>query len=370
MTKVCHITNVHPQRDVRIFEKECVSLANLGYEVHLVAPGENCIANGVHIHGIGERPISRMVRMTKFARKAYEEAMKVDAAIYHFHDPELIPYGIKLKKHGKKVVFDSHENILDQFAEKEYIPKLLRVVLNCIFVSYLRHSCKKFDAIISVDPVICNKYKMLNPNTIMVKNYPQLEEIEYKKSTSKYICFAGGISRQWNHDVVINAIEAIDDLKYVLCGSADQEYLDYLQTLPGWRNVDYRGRVSHNKALELLQGGLAGVALCSYSRNTNGKLGTLGNTKLFEIMMCGIPVICTDFEAWKQIVEKGNAGYCIHPQCVDDLKKILLQLIRDENVSISMGKNGKRMVKTLYNWAQEELVLKELYESICRKEKS
>ena len=33
--KVCHVTCAHPRYDARIFEKECVTLANDGYEVCL-----------------------------------------------------------------------------------------------------------------------------------------------------------------------------------------------------------------------------------------------------------------------------------------------------------------------------------------------
>ena len=32
MTKACHITSAHGPEDVRVFRKECVSLAKAGYE--------------------------------------------------------------------------------------------------------------------------------------------------------------------------------------------------------------------------------------------------------------------------------------------------------------------------------------------------
>ena len=364
MTKVCHITNVHPQRDIRIFEKECVSLADFGYEVHLVAPGASCDIKNVQIHGIGERPTSRKTRMTKYAKKAYEEALKIDADIYHFHDPELILYGLKLKQKKKKVIFDSHENILDQFVEKDYIPKWIRVVLNFAFVKCLKYSCRKFDAIVTVDPCICQKYSLLNENSVIISNYPLIEKIDGVEMQGKYICFAGGISSQWNHEVIINAIDKIDGFKYVLCGKADELYLEHLKRLPGWKNVDYRGVVDHNEALRLLRGGIAGIALCSPSRNTNGKNGTIGNTKLFEIMMCGLPVICTNFTSWNEIVKTYDCGYCIEYNNVEQLYLVLRKIIDNPEKARTMGINGNNAILKKYNWNIEAKKLSELYKKL------
>ena len=64
MIKVCHMTSAHEEEDIRIFRKECVSLAEAGYDVYLVERVESYEKNGVHIVGVGEIPTSRRRRMT------------------------------------------------------------------------------------------------------------------------------------------------------------------------------------------------------------------------------------------------------------------------------------------------------------------
>ena len=68
--RVVHLTSRHPADDVRIFLKECRSLANAGFEVHLVAPGAvEQTRDGVAVHGFtpadGVRPLRIARRLSR-----------------------------------------------------------------------------------------------------------------------------------------------------------------------------------------------------------------------------------------------------------------------------------------------------------------
>lgn len=365
MVKVCHMTSAHNQRDVRIFQKECVTLAKNGYEVYLVASGESCTVDGVHIVGFGEYAKKRWKRIIFSSLKTYQLAKDLNADIYQFHDPELLPYGYLLKRKGKKVVFDSHENLFLYIQEKEYLPFGIGKILGKIFSAFLKKICKKMDAIISVDPLICEEYKKINKNVVQLANFPVLEEILNNtfEEEKKGIAFAGGVEKNWNHIAVIEALGKVSQkIVYTICGPTDQRYMEQMQALPQWEQVDFKGRVPHKEALKVLKKSAIGVALCSYSNNTNQKRGTLGNTKLFEIMMTGIPVVCTRFELWEEIITGYGCGICIEdPKNSDEIANALEYLLKHKDQAREMGIQGQRAVKEKYNWGLEEPKLLGLY---------
>src|SRR5690606_37668892 len=119
--------------DTRIFLKECASLANNGFSVSLiVADGKKHEQkNNVAIYDIGASK-DRLDRMRNVTSRVFKKAVELDAEIYHLHDPELIPIGLKLKKLGKKVIFDAHEDLPNQILSKHYISPLIRKPLSTI----------------------------------------------------------------------------------------------------------------------------------------------------------------------------------------------------------------------------------------------
>jgi glycosyltransferase involved in cell wall biosynthesis len=198
----------------------------------------------------------------------------------------------------------------------------------------------------------------------MVTNYPIIESKDEEfaiYSGNRTLCFAGGISEQWMHENIIKAVAKCEKVKYVLCGK-ETEYLSFLKTMPEWLIVDYKGMLPHNEIFKILEESGIGVALAD--NRLYGNYGTLGNTKLFEEMLAGIPVICTDFILWREIVDEYNCGICVNPYDIDAIMDAINYLLDNEKIAKQMGENGRRAVLEKYNWGVEEKKLLDLYERI------
>lgn len=368
MKKVCHVTSVHPRKDVRIFEKECVSLAKAGYDVSLVVndtlPNEVC--DGVKIISTQYKPKNRIDRIFKSVDIVGDCALQVDADIYHLHDPELLQLVSKLQKKGKTVIFDAHEDVENQILDKKWIPGGLRKPLSKVYSIYASRVLSKVAAIVTVTPHLVTKNIKNNPNTILVTNYPILRESVECNLTDNFkhpsLCFAGGIHNQYNHENILEAIENIDDIKYALAGRATEEYLAKLKNMPAWSKVDYYGVISHDEVYEMYSKASIGMAI-HFSSQLAG-VGSLGVLKLFEFMGAGIPVVCTNYPLWQEIIDKYKCGICVDPHSVEEIRSAIQKLINNPEEAMAMGKRGREAAENEFSWVLEEKKLISLYKNL------
>lgn len=362
--RICHVTSVHPANDVRIFFKECISLAKC-YEVFLIAPNvEDADKNGVHLRGV-DLPQGRLRRQLHLDR-VLKKALEVDAAIYHFHDPELIPIGLKVKRHGKTVIFDSHEDVPMQILTKEYLPRWSRPAISRMYASVERRRLSRYDAIVTVTPTILDRMKSINPNSVMVTNYPEYHDTPHPwdERQQKYVCFAGEIAERYMHENILKSLESTS-VRYILAGRVFIDtYFQRLKSMPAWDKVEYLGVVPPEEVNDIYRRADIGLVLLDYSPNVGYHKGTLGVLKMFEYMMAGIPVIATDFELWRDIIEHHQCGICIDPHNPQAIADAINFYIEHPDLAHQHGENGRQAVRDIYNWTRQEEILFNLYQGL------
>lgn len=369
MIKICHMTCVHKRYDTRIFMHECKSLAANGFDVSLiVADGKgNEVKDNVKIYDVGSNKVSRLKRMTKIAKLVKEKAIELNCEVYHFHDPELMFAGLSLYRKGKKVIVDMHEDHPSYIAEADYIP--LPKLVAFLYEKLENYAVKRFSGVITTRQVINERLEKYNSNIQMITNYPNLSrEFKGHKNDTDGICviaFAGAVVDSWRHKLIIQAIENIDKVKYILAGPVSESYLETLKSLKGWSKVEYIGEVPYSKVCEMYESATLGIAVYHYCNNMGGKEGNLANTKMFEFMNFGLPFICTDFRLWKQIVEQEEkCGICVNPYSQEDITNAIMYMINHPEERKLMGLNSRKAAELKYNWESQEKLLVDFYNNL------
>ena len=358
--KVCILTTAHPVFDIRIYYKQARSLIKTGYKLTLIAQ-HNIDEEKDNIRIIAlPQAKNRIKRMLYLPWKAYILALKHNADVYHFHDPELIPVGLMLKLRGKKVIYDVHEDVPRQILNKVWINKNLRTTISRLYEALENWAAKRFNYIIGATPKICERFSKINEKTENINNYPLLNELfdnALQKCKQSEICYIGGISKERG---IVELIESLDcvNVKLNLAGGFSSSTLRKELTLKrGWEKVIEYGHVDRMEVKKILERSFAGIVLFHDRPNhVNAQ-----PNKMFEYMSAGIPVISSYFPLWKVIVEKNNCGLCVNPKNSKEISKAINWLLDNPSKAIEMGLNGRKAVEEKYNWEKEEGKLFKIY---------
>jgi glycosyltransferase involved in cell wall biosynthesis len=366
-TSICHFTSVHVRYDVRIFHKQCQTLARAGYKVNLVvADGKGDeIKDNIRIHDVGKMP-NRIMRFMFTPLIMFSKLLELKCTVYQFHDPELLPVGFLMKILTKsKIIYDAHECYADYFLHKDYIPKSLRPASSSLISLLENFAGKRMDQVIVTTEFHLESLRRLNERVNIIFNYPMLSEWNHLSDSdadkdNRNICYIGNITEERGLTQLIKAIESVDCTLHLAGNYEPPSYRNDLLKLPGWSKVKEYGYVGREKAANIISNSLIGVVLflprpihyTSYS------------TKVFEYMAGGIATLVTDFPIWKSIVEANGCGVCINPTQIDLISQTLTGMLDNRETTIKMGDIGRRLTYDKFNWESQEPALLAIYSSL------
>jgi len=324
------------------------------------------VKNGVSIVDVGATKTGgRLARMTITVKRVFQAAKELDADIYHFHDPELIPIALKLKGLGRTVIFDIHENTGMQILCKYWMPLYFRKLASIVYEKYESWACKQFDMLFVPQLAMQENYKNLN-STELIGNFPSIIDAPSSldsSNKSKYrLLYSGGLGDARG---LFNMLDLISELKLLdirytltLAGPIKSKSLQKAQMHKGWKYTNYLGVLTKEQVYEEYLSNSVGLILL----NKIGQYYMAYSLKLFEYMMFGMVVIMPDFGDWVPFNKKNQVGINVP---VDNSKYIAnsIHSLSDENFD-NYCSNGIRMVESKFNWEKQEKDLFHSYDKL------
>lgn len=370
-TKIVQMTSVHPPFDIRIFSKECLTLANEGYEVVLIVPHTHDeLRDGVQLRHV-KKADNRFIRMFVTTWKVAYKALKEKGAVYHFHDPELLPAGIILSLLGKRVVYDVHESVPKQILDKEWLHPWIRRPISAIAASFEKVGARLFSGIVCATPAIARAFPQ--NKTALLQNFPVTGELLRENSTvddyvkrPQAMAYVGCITALRGAHEMVKGLEKAqygERMSLVLAGMFQPPDLENeVSVCDGWSQVDYRGWQDRGQIARMLGSVRAGLVLFHPAKN---HIEAQPN-KLFEYMSAGLPVIASDFPVWREIVEETGSGLLVDPLDSEAIARAYDWILDHPDEAAKMGQSGREAVTNRFNWGVESQKLISLYKNLTQ----
>ena len=370
--KICVLTSAHPAFDVRIFHKECKSLARAGYDVVLVATETECVSHeGISLDLLPRR-VNRLDRMTRGTFAVFRSARKAGADVYHFHDPELIPVALLLRFLGAKVVYDIHEDLPRTISYKRYIPAALKNPVSRTVEFIENWASRRFSGLVTATSNVADRFKGMNRNLVVLNNYPKREELvtpipgHHGKREPILVYVGMRISWARGADEMVRSMSLLAPelgAQLRLVGNWDDAGMPQaLSSVPGWERTTFVGPLGRPGVTKELERAAAGLVILHPEPN----YVMSEPVKLFEYMAAGLPVIASDFPLCREIINQARCGLLVDPLDPREIASAITYLLTHPEEAEQMGQRGRQAVQEQYNWANEEKKLLRFYNGFFR----
>lgn len=155
-----------------------------------------------------------------------------------------------------------------------------------------------------------------------------------------HMVMIGSLVQRKNHVTVLRAwpqvLTAVPDARLIILGDgpARSELRDLILDLRIDRHVELRGSVHQAEVVSVLQQARA-VAHPAWSEGQP--------RAVLEAMACGLPVLCSDISAHREIVGP-QVGRLLAPASVHDWAEAIIALLTDTERALQMGRDARRHV--------------------------
>jgi len=186
------------------------------------------------------------------------------------------------------------------------------------------------------------------------------------KKNPRQILFLGRLAGNKGCDYLVKAMPKVlskfPDTKLIICGDGEEKahILDLVTQFNIGPAVTFLGTATFDKLVELYYTSIA------YVFPSINRLEAFGIVQL-EAMANYTAVVASDIPGPNSVMEPGKSGLLVPKQNPEALADALCQILADTEKAKAMGKRGRELVETKYNWNIIGKQVAALYEEALEK---
>ena len=354
--KICQVTSMHDWDDDRIYQRACLGLAQLNHEVHLVAQRNDKQPENspVHFHWITPRTGGR--RRILSSKEAVKLAITVGADIYHFHDPDLLPHVVKIKKAlpNAKVIYDIHENYVSRFDSRGILS-----AFGGQFRSFEQSIINKIDGATVVSESMKDLFQKVTKPIEVVRNSVDVSRLMSLDLSDDSKFDVPTIYTSGSNSHARQCLQSVQAMGY-MSKEVNYQMMFVGKYLGGIENeLEVQAKSDNTFDKLKLEGMLpwaenfkrtkkASIGCVFYEDNANNRVGI--PNRIFEYMFCGLPIVATNFPELVNVVEKAQCGILVDSSKPEEIAKAFTFLLKNPQEAVEMGKRGKEAINNEFGY--------------------
>jgi glycosyltransferase involved in cell wall biosynthesis len=301
----------------------------------------------------------------------YSKAKKIKADVYHVCDMDCILVGYLLKKIAKKrVIYDIGDDYPSYNNYPHFVQSIIRELEGRLSKSY--------DTMIVLSDTL-KKDRVKYTQNIHVMYYAPDPSFNPKntmdapKDVEYVLVFEGQISIKKGLGEVLEALPLIlkelSSVKLLIIGEfrTEEDRIKILSLIDRHNlkeHVHFIGWMEHTEVPKYINQGDLGMII--FKPWTYSYLTGVPN-KLIDYMACGKPVVASkNFPEIEKIVKGADCGILAEHNDPKKIADAVLYLLRNDEIRIKMGENGRRYVEKSHDWESYKKRLLKIYEDLTR----
>ncbi len=278
--------------------------------------------------------------------------------IYHVHNTLFLPGAFLASRlYRRKIVFDCREVMEEAHLVMAWLEK--------IFI-------RRVDLVINVSEGRADyqaaRYGIPRSRILVIHNYAELPKIDRRPEDLPdlpRLLFCGGYNLSDNRlDDFLEILQEIPDVQFHIIGfeygNSGQKLEKMVRALKMEDRVRFFPPVPYNRIWDVMSQYDIGVnMLTNYENSITKRFPAI--CKNYAYMAAGLPIICSDMEAFREEVEALGVGITIDLRNKQAAREKILALLKDRPRILEMRSRALHLARTRFNWEVESKKLVEAY---------